>query len=133
MLLAAKILNDVAGVNNFEYDATFRFTEGDTVNLYFQLFDASVQGDGAPGRRYMPAVGATVSVVFGSIDDTKRLTKVATQPFTQDPSIWSVAITATDSIKGTSDLVLKLNEGGKITTGFIRQGISVSPALGSFI
>lgn len=130
MLLSARILKDVAGVNSFEYTNTVgEMTEGDSQTLYIQLIDASLdtpgQGFNPNGRRYVPASGATLSLVFGNIDDAKKVMRAATQPFPGDLSIWSVSILSTDKLRGTVSLSLTLTEGVKVTRGRIANALSV--------
>ena len=114
MLLSARILRDCVNVNSFEYADSAQFTKGDEVDVYIQLIDASLDTSSEnflpPGRRYMPATGATLQVVIENIDDAKKITRNATQPFT-DPSIWKISFFSTDAIEGTSNLRLTLTEG----------------------
>lgn len=118
MLLSARILTDVSGVNAFVFTDAVEFTEGDGPTIYFQLIDASLDRDLRPaGRRYMAASGAMLEVVVHSIDDAKKVTRYASQPFPQDPSIWALALTSTDKVKGTCSLKLTLTEGSKVTRG----------------
>lgn len=130
MLLSARMLTDVGGVNSFEIIDKAQFTQGDETTVYFQLIDASLdtaaKGFNPSGRRYMPAVGATLSVVLDNIDDAKKITRTATQPFAQDGSIWAVSIFSTDNIApGTISLKLTLTEGVKITRGIVVGAIGV--------
>lgn len=129
MLLSARVLRDVANVNSFDYADAFQFTEGDATVLYIQLCDMTVEtakeGFSPPGRRYMPAVAATLSVIIENIDTAKKITRSATQPFSQDASIWSIPILATDAIRGTSNLRLVLTESGVVTRGTVKNAISV--------
>jgi len=133
MILSCRILDNVVDVNNFDYVNQFESTQGDANTIYFQLMDASVDkasgGFVPPGRRYMPAVGATLIVIVDTLDDAKKINRSAVQPFaTQDPSLWSFQILSTDPIRGTSNLKLTLSEGLKITRGVARTAISISPA-----
>jgi hypothetical protein len=115
------MLNNVASANAFAWADQVEFTQGDTVDIYFQLIDATldkaVKGFKPGGRRYMPAAGATLSVKVDNIDDNIAITRSCSQPFVQDPSIWKLTVVGTDKIVGTCALVLTLNEAGKITTG----------------
>lgn len=120
MLLSGRVLTDVASVNNFGYGEVFEFTEGDTISLNFQLIDVSVDKDlRPPGRRFIPAAGATLQAVVHNLSAAKTITRFATQPFAQDGSIWRLDILPTDIIKGTGSIKLTLNESGKITTGLM--------------
>lgn len=134
MLLSCRILKDVANVNSFEYDLAAKITAGDTVSLYIQLIDASVhtREDGfyPSGRRYMPVVGATLQVTFDNINDAKKVTKFASQPFAQDPSIWKIDVLSTDPIKGTVNIRLSLTESGVVTRGTLQAGLLAYPQTG---
>jgi hypothetical protein len=133
MLLQARMLTDVQSVNSFRYSPQnqVQWTVGDTLYVYFQLIDASLdrsmEGFNPAGRRYVPASGATLSVVIGSLDLAKQVTRAASQPYFQDPSIWRVSILATDTIKGTSPLKLTLTEGTKVTTGQTQNALLIWP------
>lgn len=130
MLLSALFLQDVGDVNTFSYTTDVTFGLGDATVIYFQLIDASVfrpeKGFVPGGRRYMPEDGATVTITFGNIDDAKKVTRVASQPFDEDPSIWSVNVLSSDAIQaGSIDFKLVLNEGGTIHTGRVTNCIKV--------
>jgi hypothetical protein len=127
MLLSCIFLEDVGGVNSFRENSSVYMTEGDTVEVYLQLRDLSVhlaqQGYNPPGRRFIPAAGATLQVEIASLDDTKKVVRFATQPFPSDPSIWKFTIQPADPIRGTKQLRLTLTEGAKITRGVVQQAI----------
>lgn len=130
MLLSALFLTDVGGVNTFKEVSFIQMTEGDQVTVYFQLRDNAVntaqQGYNPVGRRYVPAIGATLMVVIPSLDPARQIVKICTQPYAQDPSIWSFTIAQTDQVRGTQDVNLLLSEGGKLTRGMVKSGIRVS-------
>jgi len=125
------MLKDVQNVNSFEADTELNWTEGDTLDIYFQLVDLSLdrpdQGFMPSGRRYVPASGATLSCVLENLDDAKKLTRTATQPFAQDGSIWKLSILATDKVRGTPQLRITLTEGAKVTRGLAKLAIKVWP------
>lgn len=131
MLLSARLLKDVSNVNSFEYADVAEFTKGDALSVYFQLIDSSVHtticGYNPSGRRYSPASGATMSVTIENIDDAKKVTRTATQPFALDPSIWKVDILATDVIAGTANLRITLTEGAVITRGLVKSAFRIWP------
>lgn len=122
MLLSARPLIDVANVNTFRVVQTAQMTAGDAGNLYFQLIDKSLdlgtEGYSPSGRRYMPAVGATLSVRVMSINDAITVTRLATQPFAQDPSIWALPLLSTDLLNGSYSIRLTLTEGAVVKHGF---------------
>lgn len=129
MILSARILQSVGSVNSFDYVDQFEMVEGDTPTIYFQLIDATqdrTSDDFKPaGKRYMPPVGATLNVTIDHIDDAKKITRAATQPFPLDPSIWSLVIMTTDKLKGTRSLKLTLSESGTLKNGFMKGAIRV--------
>lgn len=133
MLLSARILNNVSGVNAFSSVSVMEFTEGDGPTIYFQLVDLSSdradQGFNPPGRRYIPASGATLQCVIHHPDDEKKITRYATQPFTQDGSLWALQLQPTDHVRGSVDLLLTLTEGGRITRGALRSSINAYPQI----
>lgn len=122
MLLSARPLKDVANVNSFEWTTTAEFTAGDAGNFYFQLIDRSLdlsnQGFSPSGRRYMPAAGATLSCKIMSINDAITVTRVATQPFANDPSIWALPLLTTDLLNGSYSMRMTLTEGSVVKHGF---------------
>lgn len=134
MLLSARVLQNCVSVNIFQYADQFSFTKGDTVTLYFVLTDASVdrasQGFVPAGRRYIPAVGATLSVKINNISDpSKNISRMATNPFLspsqQDTSIWSLPILSTDDICGLVSMQLTLTEGSVVTNGYVQGAFMV--------
>jgi hypothetical protein len=132
MLLSARILTNVNGVNDYDYADSAEFVEGDTPSIYFQLVDASrdraLEGFVPAGRRYVPASGATLQVVIDSVDDAKKVTRAASQPFANDPSIWRVTVLTTDVIKGTKRLLLTLTEGSAVLRANVPNAIRVHAA-----
>jgi hypothetical protein len=133
MRLSAIFLTDVANVNVFQESEQFQMTEGDAVDIYFQLRDISVQtayqGYKNPGRRYMPAAGATLVVQIDTMNSANvaSVTKTAIQPFLQDPSIWKISLLATDPVAGTKRIKLTLTEGAAVTNGIVNSAILATP------
>lgn len=134
MLLTLRPLNDVGSVNSFSYAQAFEFTEGDGPALYFQLIDASLdtanKGFMPSGRRYVPATGATLQCIVTNINNANVVTRFASQPFTQDPSIWLLQLQPTDYVRGTADIKLTLTEGTKVTRGIASRVILANPQVG---
>lgn len=129
MLLSARMLENVSGVNAFARVNEVSFTEGDTPTVYFQLVDLSLdraeEGFAPAGRRYVPAAGALLQVVLDNIDSARRITRYANQPFAQDPSIWAVPILPADQIVGTVNMRLTLTEGQRTTKGLVQAALAV--------
>jgi hypothetical protein len=135
MILSCRFFKSVVGVNDFSFGGSYvEFSQGNSEAVYFQLIDASkdkaVDGFNPPGRRVAPTSGATLSVVIENIDDAKKITRSATQPFAQDPSIWKLQIYNTDNLKGTYTLRLTLTEGAVITKGKCQAALRVETSQG---
>jgi len=127
MLLSARFLLDVANVNSYEHAAQLEFNAGDAQVIHLQLIDAALdraeQGFSPAGRRYMPPAGSTLQLTMLNIDDAKKVTRFATQPYAQDPSIWAVSILATDPLKGSVSLKLVLAEPGRTLNASLVPGV----------
>ena len=109
-----------------------KFSEGDAPAIFFQLIDLTLdrpeQGYSPSGRRYMPVASSTLSVVLDNLDNARKVTRAATQPFASDPSIWKIQLLTTDSVRGTVNLKLTLTEPGTpvvITHGYVPAAIRV--------
>lgn len=135
MLLSAMFLVDVGGVNHYKEVSSIHMTEGDTLDVYLQLRDLSVnsplEGYNPAGRRFIPLAGATLQAIIDNLDNGKKIVKICSQPFSQDPSIWRFTISASDtSVRGTVNLKLQLTEGARITRGLIQPAIHVADLTG---
>jgi len=124
MLLGCRFLTNVAGVNVFQYTAQAEMYAGDTQNLYIQLTDESVdrteQGFMPRGRRYCPPATTTLSVKFKNLDDSKVVTRAATQAYpTLDASIWYIPILSSDPLNGTVTMEATLTEPGNVVHKFV--------------
>ncbi len=134
MRLSAIFLTDVGGVNIFQESQQFEMTQGDAATVYIQLRDLSVQtafqGYKNPGRRYMPAAGALLTVQIDTLNNANvaALTKTCVQPFPEDPSIWRFTILPTDPVAGTKRLKLTLTEGANVSVGIVNAGLLVTPS-----
>lgn len=130
MLLSCRILENVCGVNDFGYTTQAEYTEGSPTTIYIQLVDKakdqSSKGFVPSGRRFVPAAGATLRVTVDSIDDDKKVTRTATQPYSLDGSIWSFSMLSTDTIRGTADIRLELTQSSVIIYGNLKNAISIS-------
>jgi hypothetical protein len=134
MILSARFLNDVSNINSFQTVEVGQFTEGDSASVFFQLIDSTLdlanKGFNPPGRRFIPATGATLQVIVDSIDDAKKITRSATNPFLDDRSIWKLDFIASDKISGTANFQLVLTEGTIIKRGVVKSGMRIASATG---
>lgn len=130
MQLSVRLLSDVQSVNAMELASDLVLTSGDPQSVFVQIVDVRRQRQypDCPAVRYMPAAGATMSLVFDSIDDAKKVTKVATQPFPEDGSIWSVDLTVqdTEKLRGTVSLVFTLTIGTRVLVGRLNAALLVT-------
>jgi len=130
MLLAARLLNDVNGVNSFDFVTAYEVATGDAFDVYFQFYNAGRgRGSSPEAPRYMPAAGATVSVTVLNLDSAKQFVRVAAQPFAQDPSIWRFSILSTDPVTGTVSLKVALTEAGATRTVQLQGALRVDSVL----
>lgn len=130
------MLNNVVNANTYEVVDAAEWTQGDTLSVYFQLVDSSVdraeRGFSPAGRRYCPVASSTLTVQINSMDTAKSYTKTATQPFSLDASIWKIDIQATDLIQGTRDLLLVLTESAVVRRGRVPTAINVRAQIESY-
>jgi len=111
MRFAIQPLRDVSNVNDFRYATEIESVAGDATDLYFQLMDSDKRPTcQSSGLRYMPPALSTLSVTFRNIDNAKVVTRYASQPFAQDPSIWKVSVLSTDPVAGTVNIKFVLTE-----------------------
>jgi len=122
MVLTALPLNSVASVNVWQYDDVIEFTEGDPASVYFQLVDSTLDRSRVPaGKRYVPATAATLVCAVEALNDAKKISRTATNPFPDDRSIWKLDFYSTDSIRGTAGIRFTLTEGTAIRTGYAKN------------
>lgn len=131
MRLGARWLKDVGGPNIFQMSQAPEFYQGDVQTLYLMLVDeeAVVPANmtGPASRRYCPAAGAVLTVLLDSVDDAQQVTKILSQPFPGDASIWTLPIASADPVSGTVDLLITLNEGGVQHTARLNGGLRIRP------
>lgn len=129
MILSARFLTNVGSVNSYEYTSNVEFTEGDGIDVYFQLIDSTKdradQGFFPVGRRYAPGEDATLQVTIDNINDAKKVTRFCSRPYAEDPTIWKLSILASDAVRGTSNLKLTLIDGTKNIRGIVQGAFRV--------
>ena len=120
MKLSAKFLKNVENVNSFQYVPQWDISEGSAQSLYFQIIDKQKED-----IRYMPQdAPITVKVFFLSIDDDQIIEKTATQPFTDDKSIWKIDLLVTD-VPNSGAVKFSVDENGTTVTFKVSQAIVV--------
>lgn len=131
MRLNAKILKNVANVNNWQYANQASIQEGQANEIYFQFVDydkvpGSDKSSALPDSplRYMPQGEVSVSATFPSIDTALEFTVVATQPFADDKSIWKISLLSTQLPK-SGNFKIKLTEDGADKNILAKNAIAV--------
>lgn len=132
MRLNAKLLKNVANVNQWQYANQASVQEGQVNEIYIQLVDL----DKMPGidkssvlpdfpLRYIPQ-GAVIAVqaTFPSIDDDLEFSVLGTQPFVDDKSIWKFSLSNTQLPK-SGNFKVKITEDGVDKFILVKNGISV--------
>lgn len=105
MNLWIKFLSSVFDVNNFREDQGVKVIKGNPTSLFLRLWnpDASL--------RYIPASGSSVSIEFENIDLSNSFSKIASQPFAGDMSIFKVILTAEETKKISNTVSASLTVG----------------------
>jgi hypothetical protein len=131
MRLSAKILKSVANVNHFGYADQATIVEGSSNEFYLQLVDLDKLTYGKDSEalpdhplRYMPAAGAALVATFSSLFEDEGFQINASQPFTDDKSIWKVELTD-EQLPKTGNLILTLTENGNSRRFVVRFAIRV--------
>lgn len=111
MKLGFKYLDQVADMNHYEVAEKREIVRGNADTLYLRLetiIDNKLRERGHEDTdvhrtvRYLPQAGATLTVNFINLDSSQNVTRVATNPFPQDTSIWMVPILPTDVLQYNS-------------------------------
>lgn len=129
MILGARLLTSVVSVNFFDFTTQVEAAGGDAFDVYFQFIDkeqhTSSEGYSPSGNRYMPTPGASVVTTVLNLDGARQFSRVATQPFAQDPSIWKVSFLSTDPLDGTGSFKVVLTEGGVARTVYLQAALRI--------
>ena len=133
MRLNAKILKNVADVNNWQYSSQASVQEGQSNDVYVQIVDL----DKVPGSdksvvlpenplRYMAqGTVVTASATFPSIDTAQEFSVIGSQPFADDKSIWKFSLTSSQLPKA-GNFKIKITEDGNDKNILVKNGMSVS-------
>lgn len=128
MKLGLAMLDNVPTLNNLKYINQLSVTQGESVDLYFQLIDRDTKDQKNQwGNRYMPASGATLQVIIKSVNDANTLTKSASMAFpSDDRSIWKVTLSTTETANMAGiNLQATLTEGANVKIAFEKNVLSV--------
>ena len=125
MRLNARILKNVANINQWEYSSDAYVQEGQVNEIYFQIIDLDKKIDSNCYMRYLStAASIGVEVTFPSLDDAQVITATATQPFADDKSIWKVSLSSTQ-LPNSGSIKIKLTEDGSDKYFTVKAAIQV--------
>lgn len=118
-MLNIKLLNAQAQLNYYFNITSVSYTPGESVNINFQFFDVD------SGVRFIPATTATCTVSFKKNDGTLLVKTAAMQFNPDDRSIWTVQLSAADSLVVIgSNFLVSLDVLGDTTN--IQQAIGIN-------
>ena len=134
MRLNAKILKNVASINQWQYASQAYVSEGQANDIYIQLVDLdkdiaietkSAEYPEFPIRYISGAAAIGVVATFDSLDDDEVFTINGTQPFADDKSIWKFPLT-NSQIPSGGNLKITLTEDGADKTFIVLNAVSLS-------
>lgn len=120
MKLSVKALINVDNLNAYKTVAQTEANEGQPNYLHFKLIDMN-----RDGIRYIPTSGSSLKVIFDSIDDSKVIEVIASNPFPDDRSIFKVALTSSQ-IPASGGIKFVLTEDGIQKSFYVSQLIIVN-------
>ena len=123
MRLGIRMLSNSSTLNNLFYENQVQVLPGETATVMFQLIDESKASDkNQLGHRYIPASGSALTALITGLY-TADTTKVCTQPFPLDPSIWQFTLSSTDT-NTMSGVNIQFN---------LVEGVNIKRALGTSV
>lgn len=133
MRLNAKILKNVANINQWEYTDSAHVQEGQINEIYFQLVDfdkihAAEKSKALPDfpLRYIPQGSiVSASVIFPDINPEVEFSAIAAQPFPDDKSIFKVVL-APSQVPNSGSIRIILIEDGNEKSFILKNAIKVS-------
>jgi hypothetical protein len=123
------MLNNSSLLNSLAYLNQVIINPGETYTVYFQLVDLDQpRVANAPGQRYIPVSGSTLSVQLNSINQANVITKIPSNPFADDRSIWSFNLSAAETaIAAGVNMNVTLTEGSLIRIARAEAVIIIGP------
>ena len=123
MQLGIKILNSSSSLNNLMYVNQIVITPGETKTVYFQTTDLDFNG-----QRYIASNAASMSITINNINSSYTVTKIPSNPFPGDKSIWSFNLntTETNNLSGVN-MHVTLTDGPEVLKAVADSVIIVKP------
>jgi len=120
MRLSARILENVANINNWDIVDEAILHDGEANSFYIQIINRSKED-----IRYLTqATTYSIKVCFPSIDDAQEIEITANQPFADDKSIWKVSLTSSQ-IPKSGAFIVKFTEDGIERKFLVEQSLIV--------
>lgn len=126
MMYVFKFLTDVCDENNFRPVSELKFIKGNQQTIYFQL--CTLRYDNTQIRYIPQGVDSNnVIVNFDNLDDNKVISRVASQPFASDKSIYSVIVGSSDCLAydGMTVTLEEITGANTVTKKFLSSGTLV--------
>lgn len=125
MKILMKLLESVTTYNSFCEVSELEYMQGSGSDIYFRLVQhKSAKCEECDKLRYIPELGATIQLTFGSIDSNKQIIRSAVMAFpNEDRSIWKVSMMPTDVLSGVMSGTL--TEGSKVTPILLDSRLSI--------
>jgi len=129
MRLGVRMLNNTSTLNNLMYVNQVQINPGETYTVMFQIVDLDQRPSASSlPQRYIPITGSTMSITLTSIDQSRNISKIPSNPFVDDRSIWSFNLTAADTaIAAGVNMTATLTEGANIRIARSEATIIIGP------
>lgn len=134
MRLNARILKNVVDINHWQHSNQAHISEGQANEIYIQLIDLDWSTKSSPEQssafpqypiRYISdATVLEVKATFLDIDDDQEFEITASQPFTDDKSIFKFDLT-NEQIPNSGNLLITVTEDGTDKSIVIQNGLAV--------
>lgn len=127
MQLGIQLINSDSTLNNFQVIPEAIIVPGSTATVRFQLIKLDPHNDNT--HRYIPAAGASLQIKIYSVNTANIITKTATQPWSEDKSVWEFSLNTTETQKVSGvNLELTLTEGAQVYKFWAKNVLSILPA-----
>lgn len=132
MRLNAKMIKNVSNLNHWEYTDSVYIREGQVNEFYFQLVDldkihpkekSKVLPD-FPLRYISEATSITLNVTFPSVNPDNVFSVTASQPFSNDKSIFKVTLLSSE-VPNSGSIEISLDEDGVVKNFIVLNALRV--------
>jgi hypothetical protein len=128
MRLGIMMLDPSSTLNSLKYINNAQFTPGETGDVMFQLVDLDTPTGTNTWARYMPTDAATVQATMTSNNSANTISKIASQAFPLDNSIWKFSLSSTDTTKLAGvNMKVSMTDGATVKISQGSNSIVVNP------